>query len=199
MAEISVHSDRIAEALRLVQHSAASIEARPILNTIVLEGDADGLRAVAADNYRIAIAEISEEANEMGRVILRLDDVPLVLSVLRAVRGMVLLSVADGRLTVAGGSVSVTVRLMDGVFPNYREAINWETEGTRRVLVVNPAFLADLGRALGKRSSVARIWIGAAHDPIIVVSQDYREAIMPQRDGETMAHGIERPTAEAAA
>jgi DNA polymerase III sliding clamp (beta) subunit (PCNA family) len=179
---ITVHASRLIEAIALVRHAAASSEARAILNTVMVEGDDKGVRLVTADNYRIAIADLSEEASEFGRAIIRLRDIPLVTSIARAHKGMVELTVEDGRLTVVAGALSLGLSLADGMYPDYRHAdMHWELDG-RIALGVNPQFLGDVTRALSK--SIGHVRIYSFPDPlkpILVTGDGFRSIIMPVR------------------
>src|SRR3972149_3977778 len=79
MPKITVHAPDLLRALRLVKHAAAALEeGRPIIATILFEGDADGFRLVAADNYRIGIAKLDVEGDRetFGRGPLPLRETP---------------------------------------------------------------------------------------------------------------------------
>src|SRR3972149_6391259 len=180
MPKITVHAPDLLRALRLVKHAAADIEdGRPIIATILFEGDADGFRLVAADNYRIGIAKLDVEGDRetFGRGPLPLDELPVVLAVLGRWKFTAEVTLADSRLTFSAGGRTATVRTVDGTYPDYRPVL----EGERRTLGVNATFLADIGRAT--KGTTARIFVGAWNTPIEVQVEelDYREYIMPVR------------------
>jgi len=186
---VTVHSKRLIEGIARVKHAAATNPQRPVLNTIAIEGDDKGLRLIAADNYRIAIAEIDEQASDFGQALVWLRDVPLLLSVARATKGRLEFTRSDDRLTVSGGSLSLTVRLCDGAYADYRsEHLQWDA-GDRQVLGVNPAFLGDVMRALGPHTGVARVYFGGPEQPVLVEAEsgEFRSLIMPLRLPEVRA------------
>jgi len=183
MTELTLHSSRLLEAIGCVKHAIALSPQRPVLTTLLLEGDEKGVRLVAADNYRIAIADLSEEASDFGQALVWSHDLPLVVSVVRSSKGTVAVRKdAEGHLTVEAGALSLTVRLCDGTFPNYRRAdVPWEP-GDRVAWGVNPAFLRDTTAALAKASGHIRIYPDPDPEkPILVTGPNYREVIMPVR------------------
>ena len=181
---VTVHSARFVEALGLVAHAASQRYERPVLNTIVVDADDKGVRLIAADNYRIAIADVSDEASDFGRAMIWLRDIPLVKSILRAHRGSAELSVDDtsARLTVAAGPLSLTVKLCEGQYPDINHPnLKWGRDG-RRQIAVNPQYLSEVTRALAKQTAAIRVYAGETPETsILVTADDFREVIMPLR------------------
>ena len=181
---ITVHAARFVEALDLVRHAASPRFERPVLNTVMVDADDKGVRLVAADNYRIAIADVSDEASEFGRAMIWLRDIPLVRSILRAHKGPALLTVDDKsmRLTVAAGALSLSVKLCEGQYPDITDPrLQWGMAG-RRPLGVNPQYLSDVTRVLAKQSSAIRLYAGeTSESPILVTAERFRSVIMPVR------------------
>lgn len=180
MTAITVHAPDLVRALKLVKHAAAKDEARPILATVLFEGDAEGFRLVAADNYRIGIADltVTGDREAFGRVPLPIRELPVVLAVLADWKEGVEVASADDRLTFTTKTRSLTVPAMTGMFPAYMSVV---PAGERKDLGLNPAFLSDLGGAT--KNAVARLRVGEWNVPleVVVAELDYREFIMPVR------------------
>lgn len=179
MSKITVHAPDLLRAVKLVKHAAAKREDRPIIATILLEGDADGFRLVAADNYRIGIATVEAlgDTADFGRVPLPIGEVPVVEAVLTDWHEAVEIEARDEHLTFTTKTRTATVRTMSGTYPKYDTVL----AGDRSTLGVNLAFLAHLGRAT--KDARARLFVGAWNTPIEieVPDLDYREYIMPIR------------------
>jgi DNA polymerase III sliding clamp (beta) subunit (PCNA family) len=174
---IEVGAKALDTALGRVIHAAAENEARPILCTILFEGDEQGFRLVAADNYRIAVATLlSDDASGFGRIPLAVEWVPTLRAFLKTCKGNVILSTAKLRLIVTSPSASVSLRTVDGTFPNYASVI--PTSGP--AYGINPAYVADTAKAT--KGLILRLAKNAdVTAPFLIEAEDYREAIMAVR------------------
>src|SRR4051812_39271152 len=113
-----------AAALRQVVPAASSDDARPILTGVLLAAEADGLRLVATDSYRLSVRDLpgttvlaegqhvlvpSRALSELGRVLTGADEV--------------VLRLGERDVSFEVGHTRVTTRLIEGEFPNYRGLI----------------------------------------------------------------------------
>jgi len=117
-----------AGALRQVVPAASADDARPILTGVLLAAEADGLRLVATDSYRLAVRDLP------GTSVLGEGQSVLVPS--RALRELireldkasgddaeVTLRLGEREAAFEIGGVRLTTRLIEGEFPNYRGLI----------------------------------------------------------------------------
>ncbi len=114
----------LAEALRQVVRAASADDARPILTGVLMAAEADGLRLVATDSYRLAVRDLP------GKSVLGEDQQVLVPSKALAELQRLLSNVSEVQLllgehdvTFDVGDVRLTTRLIEGDFPNYRQLI----------------------------------------------------------------------------
>jgi len=121
---VTLPVDGLTDALRQVTRAASSEDSRPILTGVLMAAEEGGLRLVDTDSYRLALR--------------RLPDLELAGPGHRALVPARALSEV-GRLTADGGTVSIaigerearfeiglttlTTRLIEGDFPNYRQLI----------------------------------------------------------------------------
>jgi DNA polymerase-3 subunit beta len=134
----------LAEALRQVTRAASGEDSRPILTGVLMAAEADGLRLVATDSYRLAVRDLagvgilgegqkvlvpSRALNELQRLLGSATEVSLRLGAQDA--------------TFTTGSVTLTTRLIEGEFPNYRGLI--PASYPNRLVVAREA-LADAAR-----------------------------------------------------
>jgi DNA polymerase III sliding clamp (beta) subunit (PCNA family) len=173
----------IRRALTLVEHAASKDEDRPILTVVALSAHRGHLYAVAADNYRIAEAHIAVvgDPDPLDGALLASSDRPAVLAWLKACgsEADVELRRDGSQLTFEYGRRQLTITLMDGPFPNYRHVMDTETL-PRVVFSVNPAYLADVGKAFAGETIVQVLSDGPL-SPVLLRRDDYREHIMPIR------------------
>jgi DNA polymerase-3 subunit beta len=124
----------LTEALRQVTRAASNEESRPILTGVLMAAEDDGLRLVATDSYRLAVRDLhglgilsegqkvlvpSRALNELLRLLgSGSADTPVSLR----------LGAHDATFGVGpdgpgGAPVTLTTRLIEGEFPNYRALI----------------------------------------------------------------------------
>ncbi|MCB0979295.1 MAG: DNA polymerase III subunit beta, partial [Ilumatobacter sp.] len=121
---VTLPASAFGEALRQVVRAASTDEARPILTGVLMAAEADGLRMVATDSYRLAVRDL------VGQQVLAADQKVLVpgraLTELQRLVGGgddVTMRLGDRDATFEVGSTRLTTRLIEGEFPNYRQLI----------------------------------------------------------------------------
>jgi DNA polymerase-3 subunit beta len=115
----------LADALRQVVRAASTEDSRPILTGVLMAAEEGGLRLVSTDSYRLAVRDLaglgvlaadqtvlvpSRALNELGRLLAGAGDT-------------VALRLGQHDATFSAGRVSLTTRLIEGEFPNYRQLI----------------------------------------------------------------------------
>jgi DNA polymerase III sliding clamp (beta) subunit (PCNA family) len=175
------------------------------------------LRVVAADNYRIAWADMGLEPVEgRGREFtIARADVLFLIRWLKAYKGrdrvvptLVTLTVSEERLEVAIGRPDSTLRkiapvlsfwLVDGQFPNYAQLIP-EKSDTPSV-ALNVRYVEDVGKAMRTVASagIVKLYITDPLAPVLIEAYgaDGGEIIMPVKTAEFMGQRVERPAAYA--
>jgi DNA polymerase-3 subunit beta len=122
----------LAEALRQVVRAASSEDTRPILTGVLMAAEAEGLRLVATDSYRLAVrdlpgAGVLKEGQKVLVPSRALAELQRLLGAAPASSGDqqtgVTLRLGDHDATFEVGEVRLTTRLIEGEFPNYRQLI----------------------------------------------------------------------------
>lgn len=121
---VSMPSAEFGDALRQVVRAASSDELRQILTGVLMSAEPGGLRLVATDSYRLAVRDLP------GTTVLSTDQKVIVPSralneVQRLVNSgdVVTLRLGEREATFDVGHTSLTTRLIEGEFPNYRNLI----------------------------------------------------------------------------
>jgi len=117
---IKVDGDAFVDAVTQVGIAASADDARPILTGVYFEGEEGKLRLVSTDSYRLAVRDLpSVEAHLAGLVPVR------ALRELGRTIGAPDLQVAIGDREAAFATErgTLTARLIEGTFPNYRQLI----------------------------------------------------------------------------
>jgi DNA polymerase-3 subunit beta len=144
---IDVEAGRFAEAVSQVGRAASRDEARPVLTGVLLEVSREGVVLVATDSYRLSIRELVASADSEAQAI-----VPerALTEAGRAAgadeKGSVELYVNGSQVSFKIGRLTLTSRLIEGEFPNYRQLLP-ETHESR--LSISRQQLLDAVRRVG--------------------------------------------------
>jgi DNA polymerase-3 subunit beta len=115
----------LTDALRQVTRAASNEDSRPILTGVLMAAEAGGLRLVATDSYRLAVRDLRGVGvlAEGQRVLVPSRALNELMRLLGASTADVALRLGPHDATFTTGSVSLTTRLIEGEFPNYRQLI----------------------------------------------------------------------------
>jgi DNA polymerase-3 subunit beta len=121
---VTVEAPRFAEAVGQVGRAASKDEARPILTGVLLEVNREGVTLVATDSYRLAVRELTATAAGEAKAI-----VPerAIAEAGRAAageeKGEVEVFLDQSQAAFRIGGLTLTSRLIEGEFPNYRQLL----------------------------------------------------------------------------
>ncbi|MBU1493207.1 MAG: DNA polymerase III subunit beta [Actinobacteria bacterium] len=117
---VEIDGDAFVAALAQVSVAASTDDARPILTGVYFESEHESLRMVATDSYRLAVRDLPSIKVALAGL------VPVkALRELKRTVGDSKMKVAIGarEATFASDRGTLTVRLIEGTFPNYRQLI----------------------------------------------------------------------------
>jgi len=139
---VDVDGDAFSAALTQVSVAASNDDARPILTGVFFEHEEGKLRMVATDSYRLAVRDVpAVDADLSGLVPVR------ALKELGRSIGSSKLKVAvgDREAVFASNRGTLTARLIEGSFPNYRQLI--PDSYPSRLTIAREALLDAIDRA----------------------------------------------------
>jgi DNA polymerase-3 subunit beta len=176
-SSVTLPAAAFGEALRQVVRAASTDEARPILTGVLLAAEGDGLRMVATDSYRLAVRDLA------GQQVLGADQKVLVpgraLNELQRLVGggeELTMRLGDRDATFSVGTTTLSTRLIDGDFPNYRQLI---PQNQPNVLTVGrDALLEAIRRVklLARDSTPIRLALGGETLGLTAITPDVGNA-----------------------
>ncbi len=184
---VSLSSEQLAESLKQVVLAASSDDSRPILTGVLLAAEADGLRLVATDSFRLAMRDVpGVSVLDEGQSVL----IPSrALGELNRILGQgetVELKLGEREASFTVGDVQLVTRLIEGEFPNYRGLI---PDSHPNLLTVGRASLLDALRRvklLARESTPIRLEINDGSMELVAITQDVgtaRESVEGSYDG----------------
>jgi DNA polymerase III subunit beta len=135
-AKVQLPAQGLAEALRQVVRAASGDDARPLLTGVLMAAESDGIRLVATDSYRLAMRDLAATsplppgtdqilvpARALGELQRLLPGKEAAKDAGERPEPTVGFSIGDLDATFTVGGVTVSTRLLDGKFPDYRQLI----------------------------------------------------------------------------
>lgn len=173
---VTIEAESFVAALRQVVPAASSDDSRPILTGVLMAPSDVGLRLVATDSYRLAVAEVP------GASVLEGDQSVLVpsraLGEVRRVVGeapQLTLRLSEKNASFEIDGLVVTTGLIEGDFPKYQGLI--PTTQSNELAVNREAVLDAVRRVrlLAQESTPIRLVMNADGLEIVAITQDVGE------------------------
>ncbi|MCE9541781.1 DNA polymerase III subunit beta [Candidatus Kaiserbacteria bacterium] len=122
---IKIARERLLKGLQAVSYAASPSMIRPDLGSIYLSVKKGTLTSVATDSFRLAEKTMSDTGAKIeGELLVPLKHALEMAHILEHVdEESVTLSIDDAQLTVVGGGVRFSSRVVDTNFPNYKEIV----------------------------------------------------------------------------
>ena len=138
----AIDGDELTRAVAQVGVAASGDEARPTLTGVLFETENDALRLVATDSYRLAVRDLEG-----------VEGVPSTLVPFRALREVgrtigdqkMTLELGEREATFTSDRGTLTVRVIEASFPNYRQLL--PDSYPNRLVVSRAGLLEAVGRA----------------------------------------------------
>jgi DNA polymerase-3 subunit beta len=144
---ITAEAGAFADAVGQVARAASRDEARPVLTGVLVEVSREGVVLVATDSYRLAVRDLVASADREAKAI-----VPerALTEAGRAAgadeKGTITIFVDEAQVAFRMGQLTLTSRLIEGEFPNYRQLLP-DTHESR--LTISRQQLLDAVRRVG--------------------------------------------------
>lgn len=143
--EITLSTTQVETMLERTMFSAAKEEIMRNLNGVLWEFDSDYLRFVAADGFRLALAETTNDSGFLGTFLLSLNSMKDFLSSIKSASSDELIVRTDGRrVGFTFDGTQMVVRVVDAEFPNYKTVL--PKDFRTRVVMNNDLFIEVLKR-----------------------------------------------------
>ena len=144
---IVAEAPRFAEAVGQVARAASRDEARPVLTGVLVEVSREGVTLVATDSYRLAVRDLIASAAGEAKAIVperALSEAGRAAQALE--KGEIEIFVDENQVAFKVGGLTLTSRLIEGEFPNYRQLLPEKYESR---LTVSRQQLIDAVRRVG--------------------------------------------------
>lgn len=144
---VTIDAGALAEAVNQAARGASRDEARPVLTGVLVEISREGVVLAATDSYRLAVRDLVATADGEIRAIVPERALSEAGRAAAANEKAVVEVLVDGsQISFAIGELTLTSRLIEGEFPNYRQLL---PEGRESRLTISRQQLLDAVRRVG--------------------------------------------------
>jgi DNA polymerase-3 subunit beta len=130
-----IHTREILEGLKAVWYSAAASSMKPELSSVYIYPDEDSLVFVATDSFRLAEKRVKQKKTKDGpAILLPHKNIPEIIKILDEVNDEVDMAVTKNQISFTYKGLYLTSRIIDGVFPDYKQILPKECKTEAIVL-----------------------------------------------------------------
>ena len=133
LVELTLQQPQLRRLIEQVGFSMAQQDVRYFLNGMLLEVDGDVVRTVATDGHRLAMCTLSQGGSAgagVTQAIVPRKGVGELARLVSDTEELVQLSIGKGHLRASQGEYSLTTKLVDGKFPEYRKVVPTNADQT---------------------------------------------------------------------
>ncbi len=138
-----VEIEEFLKGLTAVWYSSSTSTMKPELSSIYIYQEDDSIVFVATDSFRLAEKRIkTKKTKDFGTILLPFKNVSEILKVFEDVKGPVSIEVNKNQISFASEGIYLTSRVVDGVFPDYKQII--PKKNTTQVILLKQDFVNAL-------------------------------------------------------
>ncbi len=141
-SQIEIPAKKILEAIKSVYFSASISDIRPETNSVYVYGEDDMLICVATDSFRLAEKRVKIKNIAISPILIPLKNTIEIIRILENCSGDIVLTTNKNQLSISYNGTYITSRLVDGIFPDYKQII--PKEHTTEVVVLKQDIISAL-------------------------------------------------------
>jgi DNA polymerase III subunit beta len=120
----SVAAQDFIKGLRSVWYSSATSSMKPELSSIFIYPDGENMVFVATDSFRLAEKKIKmKKAKDFNQILIPFRNIPEIIRVFEEVKDDLEVKLNKNQISFSRDGVYLTSRVVDGVFPDYKQII----------------------------------------------------------------------------
>ncbi len=130
-----IDSKKLVDGIKSVYYSSSPSDIKPEISSVFMHTEEDNLIFVSTDSFRLAEKKIKIKGlPEIGGILIPYKNIPEILRVFGESTSVVKVCFNKNQISFSSDGVYLTSRMIDGVFPDYRQIIP-KTSGTSAVVL----------------------------------------------------------------
>ncbi|MFZ2621227.1 MAG: DNA polymerase III subunit beta [Minisyncoccia bacterium] len=131
------------KGFKSVMYSSSVSTIRPVLSSVLVASDGDSINFVATDSFRLSEKRIGvKKPKEFNQILIPFKNIPEIIRTLEDIKEDVSVCLNDNQISFSHNDIYITSRVIDGVFPDYKQIIPKETK--TEVIVLKQDFISSL-------------------------------------------------------
>jgi DNA polymerase-3 subunit beta len=119
-----IESKKIIEGIKSVYYSSSVSDIKPEISSVYIYTNGDSLVFVSTDSFRLAEKKIKiKGVEEIQGIIIPYKNITEILKVFGDFSGMIKVCFNKNQISFSGENIYLTSRIIDGIFPDYRQII----------------------------------------------------------------------------
>lgn len=115
--------------LKSVWYSSATSSMKPELSSVYIYSDEEGMVFVATDSFRLAEKRVKmKKVVDIGQILIPFKNVPEIVKVFEGIDGDITINLSKNQISFSYNGIYLVSRVIDGVFPDYKQIIPKEAK-----------------------------------------------------------------------
>ncbi len=141
--DFSISAKKFTEGLKSVYYSASISEIKPEIGSVYFYPEESNLVFVSTDSFRLAEKKIkTKESLSFGGVLLPFKNVVEIIKVFEEATDDLKITLQKNQISISTNDIYLSSRIVDGVFPDYKQII--PKEATTEAVVLKQDFISSL-------------------------------------------------------
>ncbi|MEK7069277.1 MAG: DNA polymerase III subunit beta [Patescibacteria group bacterium] len=129
----NIESKKLIDGIKSVYYSSSFSDVKPEISSVFIYKDEDNLVFVSTDSFRLAEKKIKiRDLEEISGIIIPFKNIPEILRIFGDFSGIIKICFNKNQISFSTENTYLTSRIIDGIFPDYRQIIpkNPKTQAT---------------------------------------------------------------------
>ncbi|HBA45647.1 DNA polymerase III subunit beta [Candidatus Nomurabacteria bacterium RIFCSPLOWO2_02_40_28] len=130
-----IEAKKLVEGIKAVYYSSAASDIKPEISSVFIYSNDDGLVFVSTDSFRLAEKKIKVKGlEEILGILIPFKNVGEILRIFGEHAGVVKVCFNKNQISFSSDNIYLTSRVIDGIFPDYRQIIPKDIKTTATIL-----------------------------------------------------------------
>ena len=141
--EVLISSKKFIDGIKSVYYSASISEIKPEIGSVYIYPDESSLMFVSTDSFRLAEKKIKLKQNtSFDGVLIPFKNVVEIIKIFENIEDDLNITFQKNQISISTPEIYLTSRIIDGIFPDYKQII--PKEATTEAVVLKQEFLSSL-------------------------------------------------------
>jgi DNA polymerase-3 subunit beta len=130
-----IESKKIIDGIKSVYYSSSISDIKPEISSVYIYTDTDSLVFVSTDSFRLAEKKVKiKNIEEITGILIPYKNIPEILRIFGDISDEVSVCFNKNQISISSDNIYLTSRIIDGVFPDYRQILPKENKTEAIVL-----------------------------------------------------------------